>query len=666
MSERFSSLETRTDNSVEKARAKDAWRDLQAGEQSLLAEGGAKLIEVIKKGGAEKARAFAAALVFFSGTTPGAEPDTLRAQSETPSYEMVQENQNPSPAHDFEGITLPFDWRDMVEKLTARESKEDEARVETISMPQESYIGDSVMSSSFYKNISPLEYGQSLHATTQAVLRSGGKEAGYNLFVDTLKDANLNEQQKLISLQRIGSVLLETYNTDMLKDGQYVKISEEDMLVGVQEYYRKKPWEKTQPTGICGNIETFLTKTANELGVDAWLQSGIVGGENPAGHVWAGLVAKDAEGVGQIAFLNYGTLIPTGTMDYRLALGIMERYHKDVALFDSYIGTTERVLAPIQSIAQETIASASGLGDSATELENRLNGNPEPERTPEGVSMSEKETTITFSGDTLGFSFRHMEDSENPYQAIQNMDAVRASVRFGNKYMGGTAEATLLNMSLKDIGKGVFSQDEIIKHLERHFINEHSFTEKNLGEFVIRYGATIETGMRHILDSTLPTLMNTETSKGVSLLFTDPNKVGTFYIGALDTANTQKSDFQTQKILTEKLSETLYTGANITVREGTILNLEHRATDLNYGEKKEIKAGITERDAFARVQTEQTVSDIPYAVPSTEKITAEAGFNFGKSPRTEILVFGTSEETEYNTASDKKQAVGIKLRMLLW
>ena len=47
-------------------------------------------------------------------------------------------------------------------------------------------------------------------------------------------------------------------------------------------------------------------------------------------------------------FLDYGTLIPTGTLNYKDALGIAEKYHRSVSgeVFSNYVGDEHGVLFP--------------------------------------------------------------------------------------------------------------------------------------------------------------------------------------------------------------------------------------------------------------------------------------------------------------------------------
>lgn len=666
MSERFSSSERSTENpaeqGAERLRAKEAWDTLRAGEQNLCNEYGNTLMEAVKTGHHEKGRVLAAALVFFSGTTAGAEPDTLRAESENPSYEMVEPNPNPSPSYVFQGIALPFDWRDMARALSNRESAEDEARVETITIPKIPTVEDSVMTSSFYKDLTPLSYGKALWSTGDAIRTSRGK--GYESFINHLKRAELSDNEKLVSLQYLGFNLLQTYNTDMADNNQYIKISEDDMLLGIQTYYAKKPWEKIQPTGICGNIHAFLTETANNIGIDSWLQMGIVRGYSAPGHTWMGLIAKDGAGKDQIAFLNYDTLVPTGTMDYRLALGVSERYFKQISLFESYISTTEEVIGPRKSLAQEAMSEAADITGAEKILENSLYGkNDIPES---AVSISDRTTRMQFTGDTLGFAFTHMENKDNPYQALETMDAARGSLYFGNEMIGGNMEVTRLHLNIKDLGSGVIAQDEVIGKIERHFINTHSFTKEQFGTFILRYGLTIENAFRYILNADIPATENSERARGAAIIYTDPSKTGTFYIGSAETYIIQKTNPETQTTGETRMSENLTAGANIAVREGTVLNLETRATALNYGDKQEMKAGISGRDKILRVETEKTTSDIPHAIPSTEKLSVEAGYTFGKKPLAEAVVFGAKENIDYTTASGEKSEIGVKMRILFW
>ncbi|MEK7089390.1 MAG: hypothetical protein AAB920_01075 [Patescibacteria group bacterium] len=124
--------------------------------------------------------------------------------------------------------------------------------------------------------------------------------------------------QKDLLLQRIGAELYFKYNADMLARGERVKISENDMLNSLKN--------KDDKSGICGNIATFVTKTARSLGYDAWLQSTM---HKSGGHAVTGLVLDN----GNLAFFDGSHFLDTDTKNYKKALGVLDKMNERVSLW---------------------------------------------------------------------------------------------------------------------------------------------------------------------------------------------------------------------------------------------------------------------------------------------------------------------------------------------
>ena len=95
-----------------------------------------------------------------------------------------------------------------------------------------------------------------------------------------------------------------------------------------------------------------MEKTAKSFGMEAFLQSGSVGGSN---DVFSGVVAE-VNGKKQIIFITFwGDAIPTNTLNLEKASGVFERAYKSIATFGSYVGNEKEMQFPIETLAQKEI-----------------------------------------------------------------------------------------------------------------------------------------------------------------------------------------------------------------------------------------------------------------------------------------------------------------------
>lgn len=341
-----------------------------------------------------------------------------------------------------------FDAGRIIQELIPEKSSA-EANFEEIDLAQLDQLWKDTNIGNFYKNLSQ----QEVQGVVPAYFRSFREASTYIDFKENLKNLGLNDQQKIIFLQSLGNDLGRIYNYDMLERDEYVKISEEDMfqaLKGVRE------------GGICGNIHTFMLTVAQELGIrDVWLQDGIVefrpGVTN--GHVWMGMIAKGAGGIDEIVYMDYDTVVPTGTLDPVKARGVMERYHRQISMFNSYVGGKDNVLLPVESFARRTLGRAAGISGSGAMLSENLESGAIRRDGGLELTLSNEITELKVSNGLVGMAFVHYEGQDNPYQAINDLSGLRASLRLGNNNVGAEFDTTVLHLNIKDLYNGIFSQN---------------------------------------------------------------------------------------------------------------------------------------------------------------------------------------------------------------
>ena len=256
-------------------------------------------------------------------------------------------------------------------------------------------------------------------------------------------------KKKLCALQGLGNDLARTYNYDMLKNDKHVEISDEEMFQALHS---------NKPSGICGNIHTFMVKAAERLGVEAWLQNGFT---SKTEHVWMGAMVEN-QGKKEIVFVDYNNVIPTGTSNYKEAMGVIERRNKEIALFNSFVGDTKEVLFPVKSYAQETMEKAAGFEEIGKGLSERLEtGEIQKERKLE-IKFGPEMKEIKFDRDNIGLYYINYQNSGNVYNSLENLNAVRGSLRLGGKKLGAETDLTMMHFDIKDLGTKLFPRDAIV------------------------------------------------------------------------------------------------------------------------------------------------------------------------------------------------------------
>lgn len=496
------------------------------------------------------------------------------------------------------------------------------------------------------------------------------------LYLETLNNSNsvkdyfaklnrnalqLSFQQKIYFLQRLGLGLSQTYNSEMASKIETIEISEEKMFEALKN--------KT-PSGLCGNIHTFMVKAAQNLGLEAWLQSGYIPN---SGHVWMGTIAERA-GKKEIVFVDYDSLIPTGTLDYQEALGIMERRNQEIFFLNSFVGDTNEVLFPIKSQAQEVMEKAAGFESVKDNLSQKLKtGKIEKEERTEitkslssGMNFSSETKSIKFTQDYLGLYFIDYQNLNDPYNSLENLNATRFSLRFGSEKLDFENDLTLMHINIRDLGTKLFPRDLIVNRLAASYINSAQLNKDDYGQFVLNYGAIIEAGLAYFLQSetSTPKLVNqTKEALGIRLAYLNPNETGKIFIGVEDAWQLTFSDFQNQDSVTKEISKQLVIGGEYRVKKGIIVNLEIALAQLDYGQSYSAKASLV--DGLLKLETNwlKEISQYEQFQPSKDLIEGSISVQF---PFGEINFFGSIGEKKYKDAEPEKiQNIGLKLKIIL-
>ncbi len=316
--------------------------------------------------------------------------------------ESIKREDNKEAADDFE-------WEKIADKITISvggkiENISSEPAGEKINSAQ---YGD-IVKTEFYKNFSVEENNELIQVFSDALYKS--KDAKSFLeFLDGKKE-NLDDRQKILFLQNVGILLVKTYNYDMLKKNEHMEISDEKMYEALRDLYVNG---KMSQTGICGNISVFLEKTAKNLGIDAFIQSGSVGGGN---DIFTGVIVE-VNGKKQIIFITFwGTVIPTNTLNLEKASGVFERAYKSIATFGSYVGNEKEMQFPIETLAQKEIKKSAGFEKTEEMLGKNLEQGEIVREKGLEINISQEAKEIKLSKENFVLAYYNYQNvKNNPY-----------------------------------------------------------------------------------------------------------------------------------------------------------------------------------------------------------------------------------------------------------
>ena len=564
----------------------------------------------------------------------------------------------------------PFGWQKIAATLevSVGDSKRKENLTYNPEVVKSPYYHD-VSSSNFYKEVSLRGLWDVMDLEYFSVKNSLNVEQ----FLTSLQKGSVHfdDHEKILVLQELGAELLKTYNVDMFNSNSHVSISEAEMF-NVLKDYRNGKWSES---GTCGNIHTFLAKVGEHMGLETWTQSGSMGasGDQQIGHIWTGAVIKDKNGKGQIVDINYGTVVPTGTLNFKDSLGVMEKYMKGVSIFGSYVGNAKgEVLFPVKSLAGEVASEAVGLQNTSNRLEQNVStGEVSPETKGLTISISPEKIAMKITGNTLGLVYTNFKNKrDNPYQSLDDLEAFQGNINLKNENFGLKANATVLHMNVKDLEGGTFAQNEVALGLIADYVDKHAFTKKEYGQFALNWGATIQGALATTAHSKKDFSQGSdgmfEGGEAVRVLYINPSETGKFYLDASGLSRGITDNYEDQRLVFKKVSETFAVGGSIAVHEAQILNLEVAKSNFDWGQKITFEGGVKGETWSGRATYEKSASDYERFVPSSEKISAELSrkVNFGET-KGEIVVLG-STSTEHYKGADTSGNYGAEIKMRIF
>ena len=184
--------------------------------------------------------------------------------------------------------------------------------------------------------------------------------------------------------------------------------------------------------------------------------------------------------------------------------------------------------------------------------------------------------------------FNFQDFNNNPYQSLEDLNALRGRLNVKSERLGFEADATVVHMNIKDLYGGNVAQDEIITRLAADYIDSHAFTKEDYGKFILNFGATFQGALSLPLDEEIGigTMSNmSEAGAGMRLIYINPSETGKFYIGAQEMFREQKNDFQNQDPIIKEVAKTFTVGTGVKVNEVQVLNLEAAGSELDWGKK---------------------------------------------------------------------------------
>lgn len=550
-----------------------------------------------------------------------------------------------------------FSWKEFIKNI--------EISYGTENYTEENFKGESFevsdpLDGDFYiKNMSPEDWNESQNLFHDSVKIPASSKA---FFETVSKDsAGMSDAGKLFFLQILGDKLHQTYNKEMLEKGEFTIVSDEKMFQGLKDYFYGQGDGKT---GICGNIHTFMAKTATEMGIEAWLQDGIVGegSQKKDGHIIMSALVETKTGK-QIIFLDYGTLIATGTLNYQRALGVLEMHNQNATVFYSFVGNPGKTPFYVKSLATEKMEEASGLIDTEQKLGSLTGGDELPDNGLK-VEIGKETRKIKISNDMLALSYYDYKNSGNPYNSLESLQASRGALHFKKWGAKIDLSAAVLHASLKNFDVETTSQDDIVSQLAVSYANGIKLNKGELERLKLNFGATFNSASFYVIKTNQTLAENREGGLGVRMVYFNPNLPGKFWAGVEDSFRVATNDPENQDSIIQKTAENFRLGAEVRVKEGVIVNLEALGGKTEWGKKGKISAGIKSDKFTAKAEVEKKESDYERFIPSTLNIQGEIGY---QTPIGEINVFGFVKNEKYKDAdTEKVWNVGVKYRIILW
>lgn len=606
-------------------------------EKGLFSKFGDKLVELgrkFKDKPKKLSKAVALMLLLRAGTA------FAEANMERPG---MRDTSEPQRLGEILDASPQFNWKKFIKNVEISYGMEEKSNDKDDFEVAEGVWGD------FYEKMDTDEYNGIKKIFDESIQNLNSVKE----YFDVLEKGSekFNDLQKLHYIQRIGKALGSTYNYDMLDDKDSVKVSDDDMFKSLKSYFA----DETIESGICGNIHTFMAKIARKMGIESWTQNDMT---EEGGHIFMGGMAE-LDGNKQIVFCDYDDVIPTNTLNYQKALGVAERYHRSVTMFQSIVSNPDSTGMFIKSLATEKMEEAAGIVEPERRFDDLMGENEIQDNEGLKIELTNETKKIEFSKDSIGLSFYDYRNSGNPYNSLESLQS--AKLGFNDKDF--EANLSVLHLNINDLNNKTLSQTEIIGEVFGSYLKNIKLNKGEYEKLKLKLGATIDNVIGYSLESKQFDVKG-EFGAGAQLVYVDPSEAGKFWVGAEIVGRYQKSDMQKQDLIVQNTLQRFKAGGEVEVQEGIIANLEGSYGKVPWGDKIGLKAGGKINNLKIEAAVEKQRSEQKRFFPDQEKISAEIGY---KTPIGEIDIYGALETEEYKDAKEeKKWEAGLKYRIVLW
>lgn len=522
----------------------------------------------------------------------------------------------------------------------------------------------------FFQDLSAQKHNQAFLAFEKNLAKANNAE---EFFTKMRQDSALfDNQQKMLMLYQLSWRFKDLYNEEMLRKNMIQNFLSSKTVPDDEIFQNLK---QRRDIGVCRDLHYFLTKTANKIGVEAWLQAGF---SQTGPHIWSGMVAEH-NGKKEIIFinieLNKTNFISTGTMKYKDALEIkIMSDNNEIILFNTYIGSTEEELFPIKTVSAEMMEQASGFNEPDEELSSKLEKGKIISEKFFDIKLSPEKKEIKLNSDHIGICLIDYRNTQNPFNSLDELFAARGSLRLvsENKRLGMESDITYMAYDVRNLGSGAFPREAIVGRLAGNYIRSQKLIKSQFGELALNFGLTIECGLAEYFKTEFSSEKQSgklDGIRGARLIYASPLQSGKIFFEYQDFYRTQTNNFQDMDIILKRALESFKIGGSVKVQEGTIINLETSRQNLDYGRRYEVKAGVDYGDFSAAFGHKRKESFYRRFVPLANEYECSVGYRtrFKGKPIAEVNFFGALATEQYEDVPEEKSTkIGVKLRLFLF
>lgn len=490
--------------------------------------------------------------------------------------------------------------------------------------------------------------------------KSKAKEEFFN-YIDRQKN-DLSENETVLFLQDLGYIFGKNYDYNI--GSQNLSFSNgdvpiEDIISAAADYYHNG---KKVPAGVCRHIDTALATIGEKMGLDTFTTALRT---KEGGHVVTGI----RKGDGNIDYLSYDWLFPTGEFDLVRAQSVLERYYGSITSAKTPITDPEgKIIDFIQTPASESMYEAAGVGETTQNVEKMLSSH---ERVIEknGLSMVESPDmqSLKFKNGSHALLFSKFDGSKNDYNSLASM--ISSGFERGDD-LGLSEGITIFTKDIKGIGtlnNGVITDQDIMAHLGYNFRDY----EKLPGNFNLGLAAAIEGVSIYNISDEKKSLADSlsgglTADMGIRLSYIHPDQPYSFFIQQnSEYAASEDNIQQNFKPSIKKQFENFKAGAEIkTQRVDVGLTGEYKM--LGYGSEEGINAAIKKGNVEIKLEAGRADSNYETIFPSFKEGKIEItkdDIDLGKY-KGAMTVLGQKKENDFGKYKKDENSFQVKMVIL--